>query len=229
MTLALWCAGALAVGALAGAAGEPLVRRVPWWAGLLDRPPPPDGRRRAALAALWGVGAAATVAALGPSPAAVPAALVVLALGAVAVVDAGTGYVPDALTLPLLWAGLGAAALRIAPAPPPAMAIPGAALGYALPRAAQALHYRLRRRHGLGGGDVKLTAALGAWLGWSGVPALLGLAATLGLAGAAAAALAGRRPAGAPVPFGFFLALAGSVLLLYGPGLRRALPLLFPS
>ena len=72
----------------------------------------------------------------------------------------------------------------------------------------------------MGGGDPKLFAALGAWLGLALLPLTLFLAASLGLAAAGAAALMGRRmTAATAIPFGPFLAMAAWLLWLYGGSL----------
>ena len=114
---------------------------------------------------------------------------------------------PDALTLPLLLCGLCATAL-LTPEALPAHAA-AAAGGFLLLRAV-ALGYRaLRGREGMGGGDAKLLAAAGAWTGPDGLPAVLLLAAALGLALALVERLRGRSvTATTAVPFGPGLALA---------------------
>lgn len=115
-------------------------------------------------------------------------------------------WLPDALTWPLLFAGLGATAL-LDPSALPDHAL-AAALGYGLLRAVALVFVRLRGREGLGAGDAKLLAAIGAW-GGVGVlgPAIL-LAAGLGLGMAAVLALRGRAMAEVELPFGAFLAAA---------------------
>lgn len=98
---------------------------------------------------------------------------------ALAWLDARSLWLPDALTLPLLWVGLLYTSLR-APAALPEH-VWAAALGYGLLAGLNAIHLVLRRRHGLGGGDAKLLAALGAWLGLWALPQILTLAALGGL------------------------------------------------
>ena len=114
---------------------------------------------------------------------------------------------PDALTLPLIVAGLVATWLL----DPPALADhAGAALaGYAALRGLNALYRRLRGRDGLGAGDAKLFAAGGAWVGLAALPWLLLLAALAGLGVAALRRLRGERLAATTaLPFGTCLALA---------------------
>ena len=132
--------------------------------------------------------------------------LLALALVAAAVIDLHQFRLPDAITLPLIAAGLGLAALS--PAPALAERLVGAGAGFALLAALGAVHFRWRGREGLGLGDAKLFAATGAWLGWQALPWVLALAA----GGALIWAVALRR-SGA-IAFGPWLALAFWVLWL---------------
>lgn len=171
-----------------------------------------DWRHPAMELAAAVVGMAAFAATAGPSGLA--GALFGWVLLALLALDAEHLWLPDALTLPLLAAGLllgqGDLAGRLVGA-----AIGGGGLLLI------AWVYRLaRHRDGMGLGDVKLMAALGAWLGWQMLPLLLLLAALLGLGLAAVAAVRGR-PVG-QVPLGACLAAAAFPLWLAGP----ALPLL---
>jgi leader peptidase (prepilin peptidase)/N-methyltransferase len=131
-------------------------------------------------------------------------------------IDLRNWVLPDVLTLPLIVAGLATAAW-FDPASLTDRAA-GAALGYLLLRGVAAVYRRLRGRDGLGGGDAKLLAASGAWLGIIGVPQVIFGAALLGLAAAAVARLGGTglRPHSA-IPFGPFIAFVTWILWLYGP------------
>ena len=91
--------------------------------------------------------------------------------------DLRSHRIPDALSLPLLAAGLLLAWLRAGGLPWPELA--GAAAGYGVFAAIGAVFYRLRGVDGLGLGDAKLLGAAGAWLGWEALPALV-LIASLG-------------------------------------------------
>lgn len=129
---------------------------------------------------------------------------------ALAVIDARTSLLPDALTLPLLWLGLAIAWLG---GPVPLRdAVAGAMAGYGFPWLLFQAFRLASGREGMGYGDFKLLAALGAWLGP--YPALLTLLAAC-LLGLAFACMRQKtwRPAGA-YPFGPFLALAGAGSLL---------------
>ena len=122
-------------------------------------------------------------------------------------IDARSWLLPDALTLPLVFAGL-AAAWAFEPAGLSGRAL-GAALGYLALRAVALAYRALRGREGLGAGDAKLLAAAGAWVGARALPQVILLAALAGLIAALCLRLAGTRlgPQSA-LPFGPFLALA---------------------
>jgi leader peptidase (prepilin peptidase)/N-methyltransferase len=129
-------------------------------------------------------------------------------------IDARTMILPDVLTLPLLIAGLFVTAINT-----PDSLIDhclAAASGYLILFATAWTYRKLRGRDGLGLGDAKLLAALGAWLGLDALPVVLFMASCLGLAAAGAGALAGRRmTASTAIPFGPYLAGAGWLLWLY--------------
>lgn len=126
---------------------------------------------------------------------------------ALAWIDARAWRLPDALTLPLVLAGLAQAAL-LAPEAATDRAL-AAAFGYLSFRLLGLAYRRLRGREGLGMGDAKLLAAGGAWLGTAALPWVVAGAGVLGLAAAGCAALAGARIGGATrLPFGPFLAAA---------------------
>lgn len=122
---------------------------------------------------------------------------------------------PDALTLPLVLAGLGVAGVT-APDTVFWHAL-GAACGYLGLRAVAVTYRALRGREGMGAGDAKLLAAAGAWLGLAALPWVVLFAAVGGLVVAGGAALAGRpMQATTALPFGAFLAASFWVLWLYG-------------
>jgi prepilin signal peptidase PulO-like enzyme (type II secretory pathway) len=153
-----------------------------------------------------------------------------LCLIAAAVIDAETGYLPDALTGLALWLGLLAS---VAGALPPPAAILGAALGYLAFRLIGDAYAGLRGREGLGRGDAKLLAAGGAWLGPFALPLLVLLAALGGLAAVGLRAARGEAVgAGTPLRFGPFLAGATAFLLLargLAPGLFGRVVPAWPS
>ena len=122
------------------------------------------------------------------------------------------------MTLPLIVAGLAAAAL-FDPGAVVDRAL-AAAIGYLGLRALAAIYRVARGRDGLGGGDAKLLAAGGAWVGLAALPQVILAAALAALAGAAALTLSGARlTAHSALPFGPFLALGGLIGLFAGPAL----------
>ena len=164
----------------------------------------------------------------GASPEAVAALLVCAALVALALIDFEHGLLPDRLTQGLLWAGLayslapksaGAGATALLPFPGPGQAVAGAIAGYAFLWLFNRAWRILRKRDGLGLGDCKLLAAMGAWLGLNGLPLVLAPAAVAGaLSGLVMIAL-GRASLSEPIPFGPFLAAGGVFALFLGPDL----------
>jgi leader peptidase (prepilin peptidase)/N-methyltransferase len=143
-----------------------------------------------------------------------------LALGwtllALAAIDLRHYLLPDALTLPLIAAGL-AVAWLIEPARLGDHAL-GAAAGFIGFTVIAWLYRRLREREGLGRGDAKLLGAGGAWLGWQALPSVVALAAVVALAVALAGTLLGAKlGATTKIAFGPYLALAIWLVWLYGP------------
>lgn len=129
---------------------------------------------------------------------------------AAAFIDWETLLLPDALTLGLLWLGLMLAALGATV--PPADAITGAVGGYLLLWSVAGGYRLLRGQEGMGQGDFKLLAALGAWLGWAGVLPVVVLASLSAAAVGMALKHRGTLREGRLVPFGPFL--AGSALVM---------------
>ncbi|OWT75625.1 MULTISPECIES: A24 family peptidase [unclassified Achromobacter] len=166
------------------------------------------------LEGMTALGFAACVWRFGPGVQAVWAMLLVAGLLALAWIDMDTGLLPDVITLPLLWAGLLAnVADTFAPT---TQAVLGAAVGYGLLWLLFHGYRMLTGREGMGYGDFKLLAALGAWLGLAALPLLL-LAASLTGALAGLFLIATRRARrGQPQPFGPYLAAAGIVALFCG-------------
>jgi len=131
-------------------------------------------------------------------------------------IDARRWLLPDLLTLPLVLAGLGAVAW-LAPGELTDRGV-GAVAGFLGLSAVAWAYRRLRGREGLGGGDTKLFAAAGAWVGASGLPSVLLGAAVAALIVAGGLVVAGLRlDRHSPIPFGPFLALATWLVWLFGP------------
>ena len=152
------------------------------------------------------------------------AALVISAyLIAMTGIDIDTQLLPDDLTLPLLWLGLLAAAVygRGAHAIPVDLksAVLGAACGYLSLYSVYWLFRLATGKEGMGYGDFKLLAALGAWLGWQLLlPVILFSAATGAVIGLVLIALK-RLGREVPIPFGPYLAAAGWLVMLWTPQL----------
>jgi len=137
------------------------------------------------------------------SPFAVAGAVFGWGLLALAVLDLTHWWLPDRLTLPLAIAGL-----ALGPGMPVGRVI-GGALGYAGLALVAAGYRRWRGREGLGGGDPKLLGAIGCWLGWAMLPAVLVIAGLVGLGAVAVLRLGGREVAGdTALPFGALMAAA---------------------
>lgn len=136
-----------------------------------------------------------------------------LSLLALAVIDLRTYLLPDVITLPLLWAGLLFHVLFHPGALP--SAVVGAMMGYGVLRGTGMVFKRITGKEGMGYGDIKLLAALGAWLGMAFVPVVLVLSAVAGTIVGLALQLNPQRR-GMPMPFGHFLAAAGVASLLAG-------------
>jgi leader peptidase (prepilin peptidase) / N-methyltransferase len=138
----------------------------------------------------------------------------VAALIALSLIDWDTTVLPDAITLPLLWAGLLAATFGWTL--PISAAIIGAAAGYLSLWAVYWLFKLATGKEGMGYGDFKLLAALGAWLGWQALlPIVLG-ASILGAVVGILMKVSGALREGRYVPFGPFLAGAGIAVMLLG-------------
>ena len=137
-------------------------------------------------------------------------------------IDVDRQLLPDVLTLPLLWIGLLASLWHVAAfaaAPPVAMrdALIGAAAGYLSLWAVFQLFRLVTGKEGMGYGDFKLFAAIGAWLGWQMLPLVLILAAVVGAAVGIALIALRRHGRGVPIPFGPYLAGAAWIAMLWGP------------
>lgn len=129
-------------------------------------------------------------------------------------IDADTYLLPDSLTLPLMWLGL---LFNLNGAYVPLNeAVIGAVAGYLSLWSVFWLFKLLTGKEGMGYGDFKLLAALGAWLGWKALPAIILLSSVAGAVLGIVMILLARHGWGKPMPFGPYLALAGFSALLLG-------------
>jgi leader peptidase (prepilin peptidase) / N-methyltransferase len=138
------------------------------------------------------------------------------AILALALIDWDTTLLPDVITQPLLWAGLIAAALRWMPVTLP-NALWGAIAGYLSLWSICQLFKLATGRVGMGNGDFKLFAALGAWFGWQALIPIVLMASVIGAVIGIGMKFASQLREGGYVPFGPFLAGAGLTALVFGP------------
>jgi leader peptidase (prepilin peptidase)/N-methyltransferase len=155
----------------------------------------------------------------GASAAAAGAMLFAWTMIALAFIDLDTFYLPDNLTLPLLWTGLvfniGATFTDLT------SAVIGAAAGYLVLWAVFWAYKLATGKEGMGYGDFKLLAAIGAWLGWKMLPLVILLSSLVGAVIGIGLIVLARRGRNVPIPFGPYLALAGLIALFYGEQLNR--------
>jgi leader peptidase (prepilin peptidase)/N-methyltransferase len=138
------------------------------------------------------------------------------ALLALAAIDADTTLLPDAITQPLVWSGLLAASLGLSQIGLNT-ALSGAVAGYLFLWSVYWLFKLITGKEGMGQGDFKLLAALGAWLGWPALLSLVLIASLTGVAYGLWLRLRQRMPQDGQMPFGPFLALAGLWVMAFGP------------
>ncbi len=148
------------------------------------------------------------------------ALLLTWALIALSMIDADHQLLPDAITLPFLWLGL---TLSLFPVfADMRSSLIGAIAGYLSLWTVYQLFKLLTGKEGMGFGDFKLLALLGAWLGWQSLPMIILLSSVVGAVfGGAMIAIQGRDRA-QPIPFGPYLAIAGWIAMLWGERISSA-------
>lgn len=150
----------------------------------------------------------------------VGALLLTWSLIALAVIDYDHQLLPDNITLPLMWLGLVFNLNDVYV--PIASAVIGAMIGYTFLWLVYQLFKLVTGKEGMGYGDFKLFAALGAWLGWQQLPLIILLSSLVGaIVGLSGILLLGRERS-RPIPFGPFLCIAGWIALLWGDAITRA-------
>ena len=138
---------------------------------------------------------------------------------AMTLIDYDTKTLPDDLTYPLLWLGL---LINLDGTIVPLRdAVIGAMAGYLSLWAVYWLFKLATGKEGMGYGDFKLLAALGAWMGWAMLPTIIILSSVVGAIVGISLIVFARRDRNNPIPFGPYLAAAGMIALLYGTPLTR--------
>jgi leader peptidase (prepilin peptidase)/N-methyltransferase len=169
--------------------------------------------------ALGGLLAAYAIWRFGLSWKGVAACVMLWTLIALTFIDFDTQLLPDSLTLPLVWAGLIANLFGLFV--PLADAVIGAIAGYLALWIVYWLFRLIRGKEGMGYGDFKLLAALGAWLGWQMLPLIILLSSVVGAVIGISLMVFKGRDHSIPLAFGPYLAIAGGVALFFGPQLTK--------
>ncbi|WP_068637464.1 prepilin peptidase [Thauera butanivorans] len=145
------------------------------------------------------------------------ALLFIWTMVALAFIDLDTQLLPDELTLPLLWLGLLFNLGETFTDLPSAVA--GAMAGYLALWSVYWTFKLLTGKEGMGYGDFKLLAAIGAWLGWQALPLTILFSSLVGALAGVALIVVARRGRDVPIPFGPYLAAAGVIALFWGEAL----------
>jgi len=138
---------------------------------------------------------------------------------ALTAIDIDTQLLPDDITLPLLWLGLivnlnGAFV-------PLSSAVIGAIAGYLSLWSVYWLFKLATKKEGMGYGDFKLLGAIGAWLGWKMLPAVILLSSVVGAIVGISMIVFARHGRNTPIPFGPYLAVAGLIAMFWGEAINR--------
>jgi len=171
------------------------------------------------IEALTGLLSAWTVWHFGPTAQAVGALLLIWSLIALAAIDLDTQLLPDSITLPLLWLGL--AFNLTSTFTDISSSVIGAMVGYLSLWSIFWLFKLATGKEGMGYGDFKLLAALGAWLGWQMLPTIVLLSSVVGAIVGITLIVVARHGRNVPIPFGPYLAAAGAIALFWGPQLTE--------
>lgn len=147
------------------------------------------------------------------------ALLLIWALIALTFIDAETQLLPDSITLPLLWAGLGFN--LVGTFSDLSSAVIGAMVGYLSLWSVYWAFKLTTGKEGMGYGDFKLLAALGAWLGWQMLPLIILLSSLVGAVVGIVLIVLARHGRQVPIPFGPYLATAGLIALVWGKELMQ--------
>lgn len=148
------------------------------------------------------------------------ALLLTWALVALSFIDLDHQLLPDDITLPFLWLGVGASVFGIFTSSHDS--IIGAMAGYLSLWSVYQLFRLLTGKEGMGHGDFKLLALFGAWFGWQYLPAVILLSSVVGAIIGIALILFRGHQRQIPIPFGPYLAVAGWIAMLWGPAINNA-------
>lgn len=162
----------------------------------------------------------------GPGWEALMAIVLTITLVPIAMIDADTQLIPDSIVLPLMWVGLAMSLFHPMPGTTtlfidPSDAIVGAIAGYLTLWSVFWLFKLVTGKDGMGYGDFKLLAALGAWLGWQQLPIIIMMSAVVGASINIVLIVAKGRDRSIPIPFGPYLAAAGWITLLWGETIKN--------
>ncbi|MGI9202714.1 MAG: prepilin peptidase [Woeseiaceae bacterium] len=143
---------------------------------------------------------------------------------AISVIDIDHQLIPDSMSLPLLWAGLGMSLFYPMEGArylfvDPSTAIVGALAGYLSLWSIYHIFRLITGKEGMGYGDFKLLGALGAWLGWKMLPVIILMSAVVGAVVGILLIVTRGHERNVPIPFGPYLAAAGWIALLWGPAI----------
>ena len=155
------------------------------------------------------------------------AIIMTITLVAIAMIDADTQLIPDSIVLPLMWLGLAMSLFHPLPGSnmlfiSPKDAIVGAMAGYLTLWSVFWLFKLVTGKDGMGYGDFKLLAALGAWLGWQQLPMIILMSAVVGALINIVMIVARGKDRSVPIPFGPYLAAAGWITMLWGETIKNA-------
>ncbi|MFL1464681.1 prepilin peptidase [Marinobacter sp. HN1S83] len=166
------------------------------------------------IEALTAIFSVVTVATLGPTESSLWALLLVWTLVALTMIDFDTQLLPDSMTLPLMWLGLVLNYFGVLT--DFHSAFWGAVAGYLSLWSVYWLFKLVTGKEGMGHGDFKLLAALGAWLGWQLLPAVILLSSVVGAVVGICLIVFRKQGREVPIPFGPYLAAAGLLCLWFG-------------
>lgn len=184
----------------------------------------PIGFRYPLVELLTGLATVTVACYVGSWPALTALLLLSWSLITLSVIDFDTQLLPDDITLPLLWAGL--LYNLFYGGVPIADAVLGAAAGYLLLWSVYWVFKAVTGKEGMGYGDFKLLAALGAWLGWQSLPIIILLSSAVGAVLGLGLILLQGRDRAEPMPFGPYLATAGWIALFWGD---RVMQIMLPG